>query len=89
MTHKFEVVFTGTVLSQRIHFVVLIFKSSFKFLGAIKKCQKYSESEVLHKPTNLSLYVLINVMLIKTNHVYEIGEVIRYPKDRMTRLKMD
>ena len=59
--------FPGTVLNQGIHFAVLILKSSFNFLGAIMKYQKYSESEALH----------------------EIGEVLRYPKDRMTSLKMD
>ena len=32
-----------------IHFTVPIFKSSFNFLGAIMKYQKYSESEALRK----------------------------------------
>ena len=54
-------------MNQRIYFAVLILKSSFKFLGAIMKYQKYSESEALH----------------------ETGEVLRYPKDRIARLKMD
>ena len=54
-------------MNQRIHFAVLILKSSFNFLGAIMKYQRYSEREALH----------------------ETGEFLRYPKDRMARLKMD
>ena len=54
-------------MNQRIHFAVLISKSSFSFLGVIMKYQRFSETETLH----------------------EIGEVLRYPKDRMARLKMD
>ena len=41
--------FPGTVLNQGIHFAVLILKSSFIFLVAIMKYQKYSENEALHK----------------------------------------
>ena len=54
-------------MNQRIHFAVLILKSSLNFLGAFMKYQKYSESQALH----------------------EIEDVLRYPKDRMARLKMD
>ena len=40
-------IFTGTVLNQRIHFDVLMLKSSFNFLGATIKSQKWSKSEAL------------------------------------------
>ena len=36
-------------MNQRIHFAVLMLKSSFSVLGAIMKYQKYSESETLHE----------------------------------------
>ena len=36
-------------MNQRIHFAVLILKSSFNFLGAIMRCQKCSESEALRE----------------------------------------
>ena len=52
-------------MNQRIHFAVLILKSSFNFLGAIMKCQKPNESKTLN----------------------EIGEVLRYAKNLMTRSK--
>ena len=48
-TRKFEVVFPGKGLNQRIHFAALMSKSSFNFLGAIMKCQRCSESETLHE----------------------------------------
>ena len=38
-------VFPWTVLNQRIHFVVLTLKSSFNFLGATMKSQKWRKSE--------------------------------------------
>ena len=63
----FEVVFPRKVLNQRIHFDVLMLKSSFTSLVAITKGQKYNKSETLH----------------------EIGEVLRYAKDLMARLKAD
>ena len=40
-------VFPGIVLNQRIYFAVLMSKSSFTFLGAIIKSQKWSKSEAL------------------------------------------
>ena len=40
-------VFPGIVLNQRIHFAVLMLKSSFNFLGATMKSQKWSKSEAL------------------------------------------
>ena len=40
-------VFPEIVLNQRIHFAVLIIKSSFNFLGATMKSQKWSKSEAL------------------------------------------
>ena len=40
-------IFPGIVLNQRIHFAVLILKSSFNFLGATMKSQKWSKSETL------------------------------------------
>ena len=46
---KFEVVFPGKVLNQRIHFAALMSKLSSIFVGAIMKCQRCSESETLHK----------------------------------------
>ena len=36
-------------MNQKIHFAVLILKSSFNFLDAIMKYQKYSENEALHE----------------------------------------
>ena len=50
---KFEVVFPGKGLNQRIHFAVLMSKSSFNLLGAIMKCQRYSESETVHEIEDL------------------------------------
>ena len=41
--------FPGSVLNQKIHFAVLISKSSFNFLGVIMKYQKYSKSKALHE----------------------------------------
>ena len=38
-------VFVGIVLNQRIHFAVLMLKSSFYFLGATMKSQKWIKSE--------------------------------------------
>ena len=43
----FEVVFPRKVLNQRIHFAVLMLKSSFNFLGATMKSQKWSKSDAL------------------------------------------
>ena len=40
-------VFPGIVLNQRIYFTVLMLKSSFNFLGATMKSQKWSKSEPL------------------------------------------
>ena len=36
-------------MNQRIHFAVLISKSSFNFLDENIKCHKYRESEALHE----------------------------------------
>ena len=36
-------------MNQSIHFAVLMLKLNFYFLGAIMKCQKFSESEALHE----------------------------------------
>ena len=40
-------VFPGIALNQRIHIAVLMLKSSFNFLGATMKSQKWSKSEPL------------------------------------------
>ena len=39
--------FPAIVLNQRIHFAVLMIKSSFNFLGAAIKSKKWSKSEAL------------------------------------------
>ena len=40
-------VLPGTVLNQRIHLAALMLKSSFNFLGATIKSQKWSKSDAL------------------------------------------
>ena len=40
-------VLPGVILKQKIHFAVLMLKSSFNFLGATMKFQKWSKSEAL------------------------------------------
>ena len=66
-TQQFEVVFPGTVLNQRMHFAVLILKTSFTCLGAIMKHQKYSESEALHEIQEVLRYPKGRMANLKMN----------------------
>ena len=52
-------------MSQKIHFAVLILKSSFNFLGVNMKCQKYSESEALHEIGEVLPYSKDQMALLK------------------------
>ena len=63
-------VFPGIILNQKIHFAVLILKSSFNFLGATMKSQKWSKDQTrikLHfqRRTGIVLYILPKKMYIK------------------------
>ena len=53
-------------MNQRIHFAVLMLKSSFNVLGAITKCQKCSESETLHEIWEVFRYAKDETAQLKT-----------------------
>ena len=52
-------------MNQRIHFAVIILKSSFNFLGVIVKYQKYSEIEELHETGEVFHYPKDRVARLK------------------------
>ena len=54
-------------MKQRIRFALLMLKSNFHFLGAIMKCQKCSESEVLHEAEEAPCYANDRMALSKVN----------------------
>ena len=54
-------------MNQRIHFAVLMLKSSFNFLGTIMKCQKCSEGEALREIREVLCYVKDRTARSKTD----------------------